>query len=363
MVKPMTPYVKIDYLKVEKNIKNMIDSLSKYNIKHRPHVKTHKSVELAKLEIKAGAIGISCATLTELEIMAAAGINNILLAFPLIGNTQCRNLYEILKKYNFEFTTIVDSEEGLAGLNAVGRNLNKKINVYIDIDSGGHREGIQSESVLSFTKKVLKTEWVRLTGIFTYFGHIYKYETKDHAKKSKEEANILLNHQRLLAENGIQIDNLSGGSTVSSNNPEQLAGITESRAGNFIFYDMNAVHLGLVSPEECALRVVAKVVSKPVAGKLTIDAGSKALSTDDPLKGDAYGYVISHPELKIVSLNEEHGFVEYNEGKIDLNIGDNIEIIPNHACVVPNLYNKVFLFEGNELLRPMAVEAKGKSYW
>lgn len=359
----MTPYVKIDNLKTRNNIKNMIDSLTKYNIKHRPHVKTHKIVELAKLEIEIGAMGISCATLTELEVMAAAGINNILLAFPLIGDTQCRNLYKILKEYDVEFTTIVDSEEGLAGLDAVGERLNKKINVYIDIDSGGHREGVQSDNVLSFARSVLEKKWIKLTGLFTYFGHIYQCETKDHAKKSKEEANILLSHKRTLEENGIQIDNLSGGSTVSSSNPDQLTGITESRAGNFIFYDMNAVYLGLVSPEECALRVVAKVVSKPLAGRLTIDAGSKALSSDNPLKGDAYGYVISHPELKIVNLNEEHGFIEYNTEEVNLNIGDNIEIVPNHACVISNLYNKVFLFEGNELLRPMEVDAKGKSYW
>lgn len=363
MVKPMTPYVKIDDLKVNKNIKNMVNSLSKYNIKHRPHVKTHKSVELAKLEIENGAIGISCATLTELEIMAAGGIKNILLAFPLIGEPQWEKLYQILNKYDFEFTTIIDSEEGLTGLNLIGERLNKKINVYIDIDSGGHREGIQSENVLNFANKILETEWINLTGLFTYFGHIYQYKIEDHAKKSKEEANILLSHKKMLEENGIQIENLSGGSTVSSNNPEQLAGITESRAGNFIFYDMNAVHLGLVSPEECGLRVVAKVVSKPIAGKLTIDAGSKALTTDNPLKGDAYGYVISHPELKIVNLNEEHGFIEYDSDEIDINIGDNIEIIPNHACVVSNLYNKVFLFEGNKLLRPMEVDAKGKNYW
>lgn len=309
MVQPMTPYVKIDELKVRKNIKNMVNSLSKNNIEHRPHIKSHKSVELAKLEIQGGAIGISCATLTELEVMAAAGIDNILLAFPLIGAPQWEKLYQILSTYHFEFTTIVDSEEGLIGLNKVGERLNEKINVYIDIDSGGHREGIQSEDVLSFAKNILQSEWLNLTGLFTYYGHIYQYEGKDHADKAQEEASILVNHQKMLEENGIQIENLSGGSTASSNHPEQLVGITESRAGNFIFYDMNAVHLGVATLEECGLSVVAKVVSKPLAGKVTIDAGSKALTTDKPLKGDAYGYVISHPGLKIVNLNESVFFV------------------------------------------------------
>lgn len=363
MVNPMTPYVKIDITKVHNNVKEMVKALSTNNIKHRPHIKSHKSVELAELEIKSGAIGISCATLTELEVMAAGGINNILLSFPLIGETQCNTLYAILKKYKFEFTTIVDSDEGVIGLNNIGARLKEKINVYIDIDSGGHREGVQSENVLEFAKKVLETEWLNLTGLFTYFGHIYKYEKKYHKQKTKDEANILLHHKQMLAKNGIQIENLSGGSTVSSNNPEQLTGITESRAGNFIFYDMNAVHLGLVSPEQCALRVVAKVVSMPLPGKLTIDAGSKAMTTDGPLKGDEYGHVISHPALKVVDLNEEHGFVEYDPEKIDINIGDIIEIIPNHSCVVSNLYNKVFLFKDDEYLRSMDVDAQGRNYW
>lgn len=362
MDEPMTPFIKIDIQKVKDNINRMTSSLAKYNIRHRPHIKTHKSVELAKLELKAGAVGITCATLSELEIMVKGGISNILLAFPLIGKEQYDKLYDILNKYDFEFTTIVDSEPGIRGLAQIGKRLNRSINVYVDIDSGGHREGVQSEDVLEFTKKVIDTKYLHFKGLFTYYGHIYKYDKKEHKEKTKEEANILIRHKHLLEENGIEVSVLSGGSTVSSNYPEQLQGITESRAGNFIFYDMNAVHLGLVDPEHCALRVVAKVVSTPVPGKASIDAGSKALSTDQPLKGDAYGYIINRPELKIVNLNEEHGFIEYDPKLSTVQVGDIVEIIPNHACVVPNLANKAFLFESEQLIKAINIDARGRNY-
>lgn len=359
----ITPYVKIDLKKVRSNIEFMVDNLKKNGIEHRPHVKPHKSIELAKLQIESGAAGIACASLSELEVMAKGGLPNILLAIPLIGYDQWEKLYNILDTYDFQFTTISDSEFGLTGLSEIGRRLQRPIDILVDVDSGGHREGIQSDQVLDFARKVESNPWLTFKGLFTYYGHIYQYENSRHAELAKEEAVILLEQKEKLEENGIQVKVLSGGSTVSSMNAESLKGITESRAGNYIFFDMNAVHLGIVGPEQCALKVVAKVISKPIPGKATIDAGSKAITSDQPLKEDAYGYISNNPDLKILKLNEEHGFIEYDPKKVQVEIGDEVEIIPNHACVVPNLYNQVFLKEDdNKGLRSMAVDARGRNY-
>lgn len=358
----ITPYVHVNMNQVKENINSMITSLSEKNISHRPHVKPHKSVRLAKLQIASGAAGITCASLSELEVMAKGGINNILLAFPLIGEDQWEKLYQILNEYQFNFTTLVDSKTGLKGLSQVGKRLKRKISILVDIDSGGHREGIQPDQVLEFTQQVLKEEWLHFKGIFTYYGHIYQYEQSEHKEVTKEEANILIEQKKKLEDNGIEVEVLSGGSTVSSMNPEQLVGITESRAGNYIFYDMNAVHLGIIGVDKCALRVVSKVISTPIPGKATIDAGSKALSTDLPLKGNEYGYIINQPELKLIKLNEEHGFIEYDPKKVNVSVGDRVEIIPNHACVVPNLFNKIFLFEDNQLVDSISVDARGRNY-
>mgnify|MGYP001952908949 CR=1 FL=1 len=355
--------MKIDFTQVKQNIQSMVHSLSEYNISHRPHVKPHKNVELAKLQIESGAIGITCATLTELEVMAKGGIENILLAMPLVGEDQWNRLLDILRHYNFTFITLVDSEIGLKGLSQIGEKLNQPINVLVDIDSGGHREGIQREETVEFVKKVISNKWLHFKGLFTYYGHIYAYPINQHPEKAKEEATILLEQKQKLEAEGITVEILSGGSTVSSIYPNELSGITESRAGNFIFYDMNAVHLGIADISQCALRIVAKIISIPIKGKATIDAGSKAMTTDQPIKGNEYGYVVNNPELMIVKLNEEHGFVEYDPEKVDVKIGDIVEIIPNHACVVPNLYNQVFLFEDNRLVRSINVDARGRNYY
>lgn len=358
----ITPYVKIDYKQVKRNAEKMVRSLSSYNIRHRPHIKTHKSVELAKLQIDCGAKGITCATLTELEVMAKAGIDDILLAIPLIGDDQWNRLSSILQRYPITFTTIVDSEVGMNGLAKVGEWINEPINVLVAVDGGLHREGIQAQETVAFVKRLLSNKWLRFKGIFTYFGHIYGLSPDEQEKIAKEEATFLIEQKQKLKREGIKVDVLSGGSSVSSHYPEQLAGITESRAGNYIFYDMNAVRQHIARIEECALRIVAKVISMPMKGKATIDAGSKALTSDLPIKGDGYGFVVNQPELKIVKLNEEHGYVEYDPDKVDVQIGDVIEIIPNHSCVVPNLFHEVFLFEDEKLIGSIPIDARGRNY-
>ncbi|WP_017186165.1 alanine racemase [Alkalibacillus haloalkaliphilus] len=357
----ITPYVKLDQKKIDRNIIEMIDGLKKYGIDHRPHVKPHKSVEIANLQLERGAIGITCATLTEVEVMAAHGFDDILLAIPLIGDDQWEKLNSILSKYPINFKTIVDSRYGIEGLNRIGMLLNQKINVLIDIDSGGHREGIQLDDLVSFYREVESKEFVAYNGLFTYYGHIYAYPHEEHPEKTREEAAILKEGKEVLQNIGVESPVLSGGSTGSSVNPEQLEGITESRAGNYVFYDMNAVHAGIITPDRCALRVVAKVISKPLEGKATIDAGSKAITSDMPLKGSDFGYVVSNPELTIVKLNEEHGFVEYNPDETTVEVGEYVEIIPNHACVIPNLYHEVFVSHDNDL-KPLTVDARGRKY-
>ncbi|NEU31634.1 amino acid processing protein [bacterium LRH843] len=358
----ITPYVKIDFSKVKNNISSMVISLANHHISHRPHIKPHKSVEFARLQIESGAIGITCATLTELDVMAKGGIDNILLAIPLIGEDQWNRLYDILSTYSFTFMIVVDSEIGMNGLAEIGKRLKRPINVLVAIDGGSHREGIQPENAVDFINKVVRREWLNFKGLFTYYGQIYQYDYVEQPRKAKDEASILLDVQKRVVAEVRHFDVLSGGSTVSSKYPEQLKGLTESRAGNYIFYDMNAVHLGIAELGQCALRVIAKVISIPIEGRATIDAGSKALSTDQPIKGSDYGYIVNKPELRIVKVNEEHGFIEYDPEKIDVSIGDMIEIIPNHACVIPNLYNQVFLFENDRMIKKIPVDARGRNY-
>lgn len=358
-----TPYVKVDLAKVQKNITNMVNGLKKQNILYRPHIKSHKCVELAKLQLDLGAIGVTCATLTELDVMLSNDIDNILLAMPLVGDQHLQKLLFILKKNkNSNVLFIVDSIEGLHGLNQIGKILRKKINVLVAINGGADREGLQPKSVLPFIKILINKDWVEFKGLFTYYGHIYDEDKSQFQNLTKEEAQLLVDVKEIIEAQGISVDILSAGSTLSSQYPKYLNGITESRAGNCIFYDWNAVQLGITTIENCALTVLTTVIHIHRNGKATIDAGSKALSSDRSVLDRFYGKVINKPNINIVKLNEEHGYIEYDPNKITLKVGDVLEVIPNHSCVVSNLYNSIFLFYQNDPIKEIKVDARGRSY-
>lgn len=342
---PITPYVALNLQQLEKNVRGMTDRLTQQSIEHWPHIKTHKSTELAKFEIVCGAKGITCATLHEARVMAQGGINNILLAYPIIGEEKCQQFVELAKMVNLK--TIVDSMQAAEQLNKAASTQNIIVNVYIAIDYGAHREGIQLTDLETFTLAVNQLSALNIIGIFTYAGTIYQYTTEPEIRKAaKAEADLLLTCIQRLNAIGIDVQRTSGGSTLSSFYAEELAGITESRAGNFIFGDMNAIYGGIYTPEDCALTIRSSVVSIPVPGYATIDAGTKTLTSDQSTE-EGYGYIVENPNIKLVKLNEEHGYLRYDPETVELNIGDILNIIPNHSCVIPNLTNKIYALNNN----------------
>ncbi|MGJ3354194.1 alanine racemase [Providencia sp. Je.9.19] len=344
---PITPYVALDLQQLEKNVRGMTNKLTLQGIEHWPHVKTHKSIELAKFEIECGAKGITCATLQEATVMAKGGINNILLAYPMVGVEKCQQFVQLAKLANIR--TIVDSLQGAEQLSNAATNENLIIDIYIAIDYGAHREGIQLEDLESFALKIKKYTGLNIIGVFTYAGTIYQYTTEPEIRKAaKAEADLLLLCAQRLRAIGIDIQRTSGGSTLSSFYAEELKGITESRAGNFIFGDMNAIYAGIYTPKDCALTIRTSVVSIPIKGYATVDAGTKTLTSDQSAEA-GYGYIVEEPNIKLVKLNEEHGYLRYDPETIELKIGDILNIIPNHSCVIPNLTNKIYALNNNEL--------------
>jgi len=361
--KPLTtPYVYIDLDKVEKNIKNMTERLANAGIAHRPHIKTHKSIELAKKQIEMGSVGITVAKLAEAEVMNEAGINDIFIAYPIVGEQNLLRLKALCS--SSQIRTIVDSYTIASGISSVGESLNKKIEVLIEIDGGSHRGGVQpGEATLDFAKSIADLPGIKIVGLFVYSGQVYG--EKDHSgikKKSQEEAEILINTQQLLNQNGFDIQITSGGSTPSSFFASDLEGITESRAGNYIFCDMNAVHLGVADMNECALKICSTVVSTPLPGYATIDAGSKTITSDLSVKGDTYGTIYGKEGVKLVKLNEEHGYLRFDPSVYQFKVGDVVEIIPNHSCVVPNLNDKIYAFRNGTFEREIRIDARGANY-
>ncbi|MCZ7833673.1 alanine racemase [Atlantibacter hermannii] len=356
-----TPYVALDMDIMEKNINAMVSGLARNNIQHWPHIKTHKSVRLAKLEQQLGASGITCAKLSEAEVMAKGGITSILLAYPLIGEDKCQRFADLARQINIR--TIIDSLAGAEGLSQAAVKNDLQFNVDIAIDFGAHREGIQPDQLLDFARQVAALPGLNIKGVFTYAGTIYQYHQEaDIRRAAREEAALLINSRDLLNANGFSIDILSGGSTLSSFYADELNGISESRAGNFIFGDMNAINGGIYTPEDCALTICATVVSIPLPGYATIDAGTKSLTSDLSSVAGSYGHIQEYPEMQLVKLNEEHGYLRYDPEKTALNIGQQIHIIPNHCCVVANLVDEIYAFRKGEYRETITIDARGKSY-
>lgn len=355
-----TPAVAIELDAVEKNIRTLVENAEKYGIAHRPHTKTHRSVELAQLQLRLGAKGITCAKLGEAEIMADAGITDIFLCYPLIGEEKLARLKKLLMKA--EISTLINSPEGARGLSDLGVSMGKVIPVRIDLDGGLRRGGLQpGMPALEFARSIRDLPGIRIVGLMYYGGLIY--HEKDRAGMeacARQERKDLLETAALLRADGFTVDVLSGGTSFSGKMPELLDGITEIRSGHYIFNDCGQLFSGFASEEECALRVVASVVSLVDEHHAILDAGTKVLTSDGCERHPGFGAVIGRPDMVITALNEEHAFLE-SELPLNLKIGDKLAIIPNHCCVVCNMFDEVCGIRGGRLDHMIRIDARGKS--
>ncbi|MBD2844070.1 alanine racemase [Paenibacillus sp. IB182496] len=358
-----TPQALIELEIAERNIARMAERLRRAGIRHRPHIKTSKSVTWARKQLEAGAIGISVAKLAEAEVFAAAGIRELLIAYPIIGAPQLRR-FAALHAGGGELLTTIDSLTGARGLSDVGVAAGRPVQALIEIDGGLHRGGRQpGEDTLRFALEAMELPGLQIRGVMNYAGTIYRNTSPaGFIAAVQEEARQLAASVALLREHGIDTGIVSSGSTPSALYCEHLQGVTEVRAGNYLYFDASGVALGLAAEADCALRVLATVVSTPCPGRATIDAGTKTLTSDKAHNRAGHGIVVGRPDLRIEGLNEEHGFIVYDPQEGRLTVGDRLLIIPNHSCVIPNLYDALPGVRGGRVTERIAVEARGCNY-
>ncbi len=356
-----TPAVHVDLTVAENNIRTMLASLSEQGIAHRPHIKAHKSVFLAKKQLAMGCQGITCAKLGEAEVMAEAGIDDILLAFPLIGDdklTRYRRLYE----KGIHLRTIINSAKGARELSNLGSAMQTRLPVLIELDGGLNRGGLKAGAVLEeFAAMAAGLPGIMVEGLEYYGGDIYALATAEKIRaRAKKEATDVMEGAKTLLRAGCEARILSAGSSYSARFPAELRGISEVRAGNYLFNDGSLLSQAMVRPEDCALRVIATVVSRPDDHNAIMDAGSKTLTTDRAGGWEWFGYVVEDPAVEISKLNEEHGFL-HSRQVMPFRVGDRISIIPNHACVVPNLADEIYGMRGGKLETIIKIDARGKN--
>jgi D-serine deaminase-like pyridoxal phosphate-dependent protein len=362
--------VLVDQQKLERNIERMQAAADARRIRLRPHAKTHKSPDLAQIQIARGAVGICCAKLGEAEVFVAAGIENIRVAYPL-NPVNAPRVLSLVDRTKLSF--IVDHLDVAREWSRILSEAGRTVDVLVKVDVGLHRCGIDPEAAnaVEFVTRVADLPGLALRGLLSHAGHAYGAASEaETAGIAATEARLLTTLRDKVAHAGVRLEEISVGSTPTARFSLREGGITELRPGNYVYYDRTQVALGSATWDDCALTVLSRVVSRPAVDRVILDAGSKTLTTDLARgAGDVSGYGAilesldsARPDLNLLveRLSEEHATVRLRDGESSLKPGDLVRIVPNHACVVCNLMDEVWLVNGNVAVDRIDIAARGR---
>ena len=354
-----TPAILVDRRRLQRNIDAMAARVQAAGAELWPHVKTHKSSHIADLQLEAGAIGLTAATVVEAEMLAERGIRNILLAYPPVGGWRLDRITELAGRCSL--TVACDRTETVLELDDACRDAGVAVDYLWEVDCGLHRCGTEPgrATVELICEVAPRTRHATFSGLMTFPGHAYgAVSSAELVAIAWQELDAIRMTADLLASRGIDTPVLSIGSTPTLHHlPGGVRGMVV-RPGNYVFYDATQVALGVVEQESCALSVLSTVISRVSSDRLVLDCGSKALSTDRMTeRSSGYGIVSGHLNLTVTKLFEEHAIVQGDAGHIG--VGDRVRVIPNHACAVTNLHQHLHIVDGDRIIDRWPVDAHG----
>jgi D-serine deaminase-like pyridoxal phosphate-dependent protein len=362
-----TPQVLIDRARAARNIDRVQQLATAGGKRLRPHAKTHKSPVVARWQIDRGAVGVCCAKIGEADVFADAGIRNVRLPYPVHPSNASR-LIGVMDRTD-DLSIIVDHLEVARGWSEAMTRAGRTLDVLIKVDVGFHRCGIDPAAApLDFVKAIGAMKGLRLRGLLSHAGHGYHASSEDELRAiARDEAATLASIREAASAAGIALDEISVGATPTLRFSATERGITELRPGNYVYFDRTQVALGAASIADCALTVLATVVTAH-EGRVILDSGSKTLTNDlarGIAKAPGYGAVLNEDgtavddTLTIERLSEEHAIVRV-AGATRLSPGDRVRVLPNHACVVSNLVDCVRIVDGENVVETLPVAARGK---
>lgn len=352
-----TPAVLVDLDVLERNVSRMAAWASERGVRLRPHAKTHKTVEIARMQVAAGAVGLSLAKTSEAEVFARAGFRDIFVAYPVVGKGKARRLLDLSE--DCRLAAGVCSLEGARALAEVFETARRTLDVLLEVDVGFHRVGVPPENALDMALQIADLPGLRFRGFFTHAGQVYQQEPAEAVSAvGAHEGRTLVSVAKEAQRAGLAFEDVSVGSTPTAPHAMAIPGVTECRPGNYVFHDATQVSLGACSVDDCAFTILATVVSVPAHDRAVVDAGSKTLSSD-PLRPrpDGYGVLLGH-RSRIRALTEEHAVVRIEEGDA-FRVGQRVRILPNHSCAVANLHDRLSCVRGEEVEAEMVVVARG----
>ncbi len=339
-----TPAVTVDLDVMAENIRRVQSLLDKHGVANRPHIKTHKIPAIGRMQMQAGAVGITCQKLGEVEVFVDAGVaDDILLTYNVLGRQKADRLMTLARRVR-RLAVVLDNETVARGLSEAAVRHGVDLPFLIECDTGFGRNGVQSpDAALDLARTAMRLPRLAFEGLMTFPNR--DPETRVFFERTSE----------LFRRAGIALPVISGGGTPALATVGRFPMLTEHRAGTCVYNDAMVVASGSASWDQCAMRVRATVVSRPTGDRAVVDAGTKVMTSDQyGMKG--YGHVVEFPEAVITGLSEEHGIVDLGACPERPVVGDVVHLIPNHCCVVTNMVDEVYGVRAGavELVWPVA---------
>jgi D-serine deaminase-like pyridoxal phosphate-dependent protein len=352
-----TPALLVDLPRLRRNIGAMQALADGCGVALRPHTKTHKSPAIARMQVEAGARGVTVAKVGEAEVMVEAGFDDLFIAYPVVGELKYRRMSRLLARARVGVAA--DSFEGVRSLSAFFGPLDARLRVLVEIDTGFRRTGVQTDDeAVALAREIAGSPGLVFGGLMEFGGQAYgACSEEDRRVIGRAEGERLAGLAKRLSEIGLPPPVVSTGSTPSMPFVGEVAGVTEVRPGVYVFGDLKQVELGTLAREECALTVLATLVSHPAPGRYILDSGTKALSSDHYASW-TFGELKPHPGAVLTRASEEHAIIE--GVTLPLQIGDKVEVIPNHACATSNMHDEMYIVEGGQVLDVWPVTGRGK---
>ncbi|MGC8878753.1 MAG: DSD1 family PLP-dependent enzyme [Anaerolineae bacterium] len=350
-----TPALCLDIEAVEANVTRMAEFARQAGVHLRPHAKTHKCPMLAHMQLAAGAIGITCAKLSEAEVLVAAGIRDILIANQVIGSAKIARLVNLAA--HSEVIVAVDDPENVAELDAAAQAKGVRLRVVIEIDIGMQRCGVTpGQPVLELARQITRSPGLRFEGVMGYEGHvIFTPDPEERKVKTEASLQLMMDSVELLRKAGFPVKIVSGGGTGTYFITGRYPGVTELQVGSYI--TMDSQYREVVGIDFAyALTVLATVIRVHGDKRAIVDAGMKTMTRDFGMP-----LVLEPPGWKVTALAEEHGFLERLDGP-PLKRGDKVKIVPNHGCTTINLHDHYYVIRRGILEAIWPIAARGKIY-
>ncbi len=355
-----TPAVVVDLDVMDQNLSRMADYCRKHNLLLRPHTKSHKIPELAKRQLASGATGITVAKLGEAEVMLDAGITDILIAYPIVGNDKATHLARIAERASI--TVALDSEAAALAVSQAVSQRGTKVGILVELDVGFKRCGVANEvEALALARKIGSLPGLEFKGVMFFPGH-FTVGPEQRAALRNDVNEIVDRVREAFAHASVPLAIVSGGSTPTAYESHLFHGVNEVRPGMYIFNDKTTVGISAAALNDCALSVLVTVVSTSVAGRAIVDGGSKTFSSDRYQAGDGggFGLVLEDHSVQVEKLSEEHGHLNVERSERRYRVGDRLRVVPNHVCTTVNMHDEIYGVRNERVEVVWQVSGRGK---